>query len=211
MKKLIYLTWLCVASVVLMGHGLAQNASADVKQQLKDKLYNLRTYQANFSQKVTDSEGTILQQAKGKIAMSQPNKLYWELLEPNESVLLADGKDLWNIDPFMEQVVAYDQNSAIENNPLILLTDPYSNKWQDFQVALSGQQFTIEPIADKSSIEVLRLFFEGETLVSIETRDTQQQTSRLVFTDIQQNKTIQESTFSFSMPAGYELDDQRNP
>lgn len=211
MKKTITFTWLLISSLCLVSHVFAQDSANDVKQELKDKLYNLRTYQANFTQTVTDSEGTVLQQAKGKIAMSQPNKLYWELLEPNESVLLADGNTLWNIDSFMEQVVAYDQNSAIENNPLILLTDPYSQKWQDYSVAVSVEQFIIEPISATGSIEVLRLFFKGDQLLGLETRDTQQQTSRLAFSDIQQNKDIQQSMFSFSLPMGYELDDQRNP
>lgn len=211
MKKTITFTWLLISSFCLASQVFAQDSATDVKQELKDKLYNLRTYQANFTQTVTDSEGTVLQQAKGKIAMSQPNKLYWELLEPNESVLLADGNTLWNIDSFMEQVVAYDQSSAIENNPLILLTDPYSQKWQDYSVAVSVEQFIIEPISATGSIEVLRLFFKGDQLLGLETRDTQQQTSRLAFSDIQQNKDIQQSMFSFSLPMGYELDDQRNP
>ncbi|MEP1551068.1 MAG: outer membrane lipoprotein chaperone LolA [Paraglaciecola sp.] len=211
MKKTITCTWLLISSLCMTSQVFAQDSASDVKQELKDKLYNLRTYQANFTQTVTDSEGTVLQQAQGKIAMSQPNKLYWELLEPNESVLLADGETLWNIDSFMEQVVAYDQNLAIENNPLILLTDPYSQKWQDYKVAVADEQFIIEPISANGSIEVLRLFFKGEQLLGLETRDTQQQTSRLAFSDIQQNQDILQSMFSFSLPMGYELDDQRNP
>ncbi|WP_133469547.1 outer membrane lipoprotein chaperone LolA [Paraglaciecola marina] len=211
MKKSIIFTGLFITSLCLASHVFAQDSASNVKQQLKDKLYNLRTYQAKFTQTVTDSEGTVLQEAQGKIVMSQPNKLYWELLEPNESILLADGDTLWNIDSFMEQVVAYDQNLAIENNPLILLTDPYSKKWQDYNVAIAAEEFIIEPISANGSIEVLRLFFKGEKLLGLETRDTQQQTSRLTFSDIQQNKDILQSMFSFSLPIGYELDDQRNP
>ncbi|MEP2652593.1 MAG: outer membrane lipoprotein chaperone LolA [Paraglaciecola sp.] len=211
MKKTTTIIWLLISCVCLLNQAFAQGDANDVKQQLKDKLYNLRTYEANFTQTVTDSEGTVLQLAQGKIAMSQPNKLYWELLEPNESVLLADGDTLWTIDSFMEQVVAYEQNSAIENNPLILLTDPHSQKWQDYNVAVAAGQFIIEPISDNGSIEVLRLFFEGDELLGLETRDTQQQTSRLAFSDISQNGDILQSIFSFSMPIGYELDDQRNP
>ena len=57
----------------------------DAKQQLKIKLTSLATYQANFTQTVVDIENTLLQQATGRIVLQQPNKLYWELFEPNES------------------------------------------------------------------------------------------------------------------------------
>ena len=211
MKKFVSLTLLTFVSVMLISNAFAQTNLPNAKQQLKDKLYKLTSFKASFTQTVTDMENTVLQQAQGKIAMNQPNKLYWELLEPNESVLLADGKTLWNIDPFMEQVVADDQHGAIENNPLILLTDPDSHKWQDFNVVLESEHFVIQPVVPAGNIEVLRLLFNDDNLVGLETRDTQQQTSRLSFTDIQQNQPIQGARFTFTMPDGYELDDQRNP
>jgi outer membrane lipoprotein carrier protein len=158
---------------------------------------------------VVDIENTLLQQATGRIALQQPNKLYWELFEPNESVLLADGENIWNIDPFLEQVVVYAADSALENNPLILLTNPESSKWQEFEVSQAESQFIITPHERNGGIESLRLVFKGDSLVELESQDGQQQKSLLLFTEIKQNHALPAETFIFVMPDGYELDNQR--
>ena len=185
------------------------SADMNAKQQLKVKLALLASYQANFTQTVVDIENTILQQATGKLVLQQPNNLYWELFEPNESVLLADGTNIWNVDPFLEQVVVYGANAALENNPLILLTNPDSNKWQEFEVSQIDNQFTITPIVLNGGIESLRLVFNGDLLISLESQDGQQQKSVLTFSKIKQNNALPTDIFTFVLPEGYELDDQR--
>jgi outer membrane lipoprotein carrier protein len=209
MNKLCHLKQFVFFVAVLLNSTLAISEDLDAKQKLKAKLALLKTYQANFSQTVVDIENTLLQQATGRIVLQQPNKLYWELFEPNESVLLADGDNIWNIDPFLEQVVVNGADVALENNPLILLTNPDSDQWQDFEVSQSGSQFIITPRELNGVIESLRLVFNNDTLVELESQDGQQQRSLLSFSDITQNNSLPEDTFIFVMPAGYELDDLR--
>ena len=194
---------------VLLNSTFTLATDIDPKQKLKVKLAMLSTYQANFTQTVVDIENTLLQQASGRIVLQQPNNLYWELFEPNESVLLADGDNIWNVDPFLEQVVVYGSGAALENNPLILLTNPDSSQWQEFEVSQSDDQFIITPLVFNGGIESLRLVFDGDTLVELESQDGQQQKSVLLFTDIKQNHSLPVDTFIFVMPDGYELDDQR--
>jgi outer membrane lipoprotein carrier protein len=209
MNKLTQLKPLLLCFTVLLNITFSHAKEMDAKQQLKIKLTSLATYQANFTQTVVDIENTLLQQATGRIVLQQPNKLYWELFEPNESVLLADGDNIWNVDPFLEQVVVYGADAALEDNPLILLTNPDSSKWQEFDVSQSDSQFIITPRELKGGIESLRLVFKGDLLVELESQDGQQQKSVLSFSEIQQNKILAADTFIFVMPDGYELDDQR--
>jgi outer membrane lipoprotein carrier protein len=210
MNKLYQLKQLILFTAVLLNSTFGFATDMDAKQQLKVKLAELATYQANFTQTVVDFENTLLQQATGRFVLQQPNKLYWELFEPNESVLLADGDNIWNIDPFLEQVVVNDADVALENNPLILLTNPDSSQWQEFEVSQSASQFIITPRELKGGIESLRLVFKGDTLVELESQDGQQQKSLLLFSEIKQNHSLPADTFIFVMPDGYELDDQRS-
>jgi outer membrane lipoprotein carrier protein len=215
MKVLVRVTFGFMLCGLLVSTVLAQANTVDAKSLLQEKLLAIKSFQADFAQTVLDYEGVVLQQATGKISLQQPNKLYWQLFEPNESILLADGDSLWNIDPFLEQVVVYTQGTAIEDNPLILLTDPQSDKWQEYQVsqgveALAGQ-FIITPIQAGGTITRLNLRFENGQLMAIQTEDGQQQTSTLIFSDMQQNQALPNKQFVFSMPDGYELDDQRAP
>jgi outer membrane lipoprotein carrier protein len=209
MNKLPQLKPLILFITVLLNSTFVLCAETDAKQQLKVKLALLATYQANFTQTVVDIENTLLQEAAGRIVLRQPNNLYWELFEPNESVLLADGTNIWNIDPFLEQVVVYGANAALENNPLILLTNPDSTQWQKFDVSRLDSQFIIKPRELNGGIESLRLVFNGDTLIEIESQDGQQQKSLLLFSEIEQNHSLPADTFRFVMPEGYELDDQR--
>jgi outer membrane lipoprotein carrier protein len=195
---------------VLLNSTFVLATDMDAKQQLRVKLVKLASYQANFTQTVVDIENTLLQQATGRLALQQPNKLYWELFEPNESVLLADGDNIWNIDPFLDQVVVNSADVALKNNPLILLTNPDSSQWQEFEVSQSESQFIITPRELNGGIESLRLVFKGDTLVELESQDGQQQKSVLLFSDIKQNHSLPADTFLFVMPDGYELDDQRS-
>ena len=41
-------------------------------------------------------------------------------------------------------------------------------------------------------------------------QDSQQQISDLYFDNIQQNKALSDEVFTFTLPEGYDLDDQRN-
>ena len=168
MNKLPQLKPLLLFIAVLLNSTFVLCAETDAKQQLKVKLALLATYQANFTQTVVDIENTLLQEAEGRIILRQPNNLYWELFEPNESVLLADGTNIWNIDPFLEQVVVYGANAALENNPLILLTNPDSTQWQKFDVCRLDIQFIIKPRELNGGIESLLLVFTGYTLIELE-------------------------------------------
>ena len=209
MTKLLPLKQLFLCITVLINSSFVLATDVDAKQQLKVKLAMLATYQANFTQTVVDIENTLLQQATGRIVLQQPNNLYWELFEPNESVLLADGDNIWNVDPFLEQVQVFASDTTLENNPLILLTNPDSSKWQEFEVSQSDSQFIITPRELNGGIESLRLVFNGDILVELESQDGQQQKSLLLFSEIKQNNALPVDTFTFVMPDGYELDDQR--
>jgi outer membrane lipoprotein carrier protein len=189
---------------------LAQTA----EEQLKQRLADLKTFKATFSQTVVDLQGQVLQSADGLLQLSQPNKLYWELFEPNESVLIADGESLWNIDPFVEQATVFDQQQAIDSNPMVLLAQSNSDAWQNFSITQtiggSSEDFRVEALSDDSQIAALVLSFVGEELSKLTIIDRQQQTSTSLFSDIQQNIIIQPSVFEINIPDNYEIDDQRN-
>lgn len=182
-------------------------------QELKHLLSQLHTYSAHFEQQVMDANNELLQEAKGIINLQQPQKLYWEVLPPNEATLIADGKTLWHIDPFVEQVIALDQQHAVKDHPIMLLAQPNSDIWDGYQVAKvsegEGGEFMITPKSDNQSIKQLVLFFDSGVLAKLTILDQQEQRNQLTFSDIRQNQDISPQRFIFSMPEGFELDDQR--
>ena len=187
----------------------SQQDTQQVQLSLKKKLAGLKSFVAKFEQTVTDAQQLVLQNSQGSITLEQPNKMLWEVSEPNENILIADGMTLWHVDPFVEQVVAMDQQKAVINNPIMLLTSPDSDAWNDFAISQQDNVFFVDAKGEESQIARLELVFTGNTLTMLTFVDRQQQRSELIFTDIQQNIDISQEMFVFSLPAGFDLDDQR--
>lgn len=178
-------------------------------EELKNKLAKLNTFEASFQQSVIDGQGELLQESKGKLFLKQPNLMLWRVDEPDENKLIADGETLWFVDPFVEQVVASDQASSVASNPIILLANTDHATWQQFTVVEADNQYEITALDPQTQISQLALRFENEQLVSLTLTDRQQQVSTLTFSDVQQNHSIDNQLFMFSLPEGFELDDQR--
>ncbi len=176
---------------------------------LRDKLSKMRTFEATFSQQVVDAQGEVLQNSIGNLVLKQPNLMFWQVTEPDETLLIADGETLWHVDTFVEQVVAMEQSGAVANNPVILLTDMDGQSWQQFQVSQQQDSFEIQAKDPQSQIVSLTLVFSEQRLQQIVFTDRQQQKSTLTFSDVKQNQPLSSERFVFVMPQGYELDDQR--
>lgn len=189
----------------------ASFADITAEEALRQKLMSLQNFQAEFAQQVTDAEGVVLQESAGRLVLQQPDKMFWEVTEPDENQLIADGDTLWHIDPFVEQVVAMSQESTIANNPFVLLTDPYSQAWQDFQISQFADTFVVQSQTPDSQIAKLVLSFSGDELTGLSFVDRQEQVSELTFKNIQMNASIEAALFTFDVPEGFTLDDQRQP
>lgn len=187
------------------------------KQHLQAKLRELSSYTADFQQVVMDITGEVLQEANGRIHLQQPQKLHWEVYPPNEAVLIADGNTLWHVDPFVEQVIALDQTASIQAHPMMLLAQPDSPSWQHYAVSAVDNVFTVIPqVTGQASLQdpalgvkKLQLTFSGATLNELLIIDEQQQSNLLTFSNVSQNQPIAAEKFQFSLPDGFDLDDQR--
>ena len=210
-KKAVVTCALVFATPMLSATEEPQTAeqAATAQHQLKLKLAELNTFSAHFNQTVLNANEEVLQTAQGTISLKQPDKLFWDVAEPNENTLIADGETLWHIDPFVEQVVAIKQDAAIANNPIMLLTSPDSEAWNDFQISTQEDGFVVSSNSDDSQIVSLELNFTGKQLKKLSFTDRQGQKSVLVFEQIKQNITLADEAFVFTLPEGFELDDQR--
>ncbi|GAC15358.1 outer membrane lipoprotein chaperone LolA [Aliiglaciecola lipolytica] len=184
-------------------------AAVDASDSLKQKLSGLKTFTAAFEQKVTDGQGELVQESAGQMTLKQPNLMIWQVNEPDENLMVADGTTLWYSDPFVEQVTAINQAESSSNNPIVLLTNPNNEQWADFTISLTGNVYSIIAIKPESQISELKLRFENDQLSELSFIDRQQQTSELTFSEVQQNNAIGDEQFIFTIPDGFELDDQR--
>lgn len=179
------------------------------KAELKIKLSNLVSYSANFSQSISDISGKELQRTSGILTLKTPNMLRWETQMPDETLLIADGTTVWNVDPFVEQVTVMQQESITQNNPLMLLVSDDEEQWNAVSVAKKESSFVVASKDENANIVSLTIYFNGEQLTRMQSTDRQQQKSLLVFSNISQNQPVAQSVFSYDIPENYIIDDQR--
>ncbi|MEC7285843.1 MAG: outer membrane lipoprotein chaperone LolA, partial [Pseudomonadota bacterium] len=79
---------------------------------LQALLSNMKQFRASFAQTVVDAQQNVVHEAQGTLTMTRPNKLRWETTFPDETLLVADGEAVWNVDTFVEQVTVLSQDNA---------------------------------------------------------------------------------------------------
>ncbi len=96
---------LAITCALLSGMVVSQ-VWADAASDLKSRLDKVSSFHASFTQKVTDGSGNAVQDGQGDLWVKRPNLFNWHMTQPDESVLVSDGKTLWFYNPFVEQATA---------------------------------------------------------------------------------------------------------
>lgn len=195
----------------------ADNAASKSLQLL---LGNMKQFRAGFAQTVVDAQQNVVHEAQGTLTMTRPNKLRWETTFPDETLLVADGEAVWNVDTFVEQVTVLSQANAIKDNPIVLLTSTDETTWSKFSISQMNdglstsdtalQRYQITPNEEGGQIATLTLTFNQDNeLTSLNMLDAQQQVSTLVFNNIETRFPVPADTFSVDIPDSFIIDDQR--
>jgi outer membrane lipoprotein carrier protein len=203
MLKKISLLALSVATL------FAANVSADDAASLKQKLVDLDSLKADFSQSVTDINGKLIQQGTGRFALAVPNQFYWHLTAPDESLIVADGTDVWIYNPFAEEVSVLDLNQAIDASPIALLVHRDETTWQQYTVTLSNDCFDISPKDLDSGVAEVEVCFAADNLTSMKLEDRQGNISQFQLSKQQKLTESDRNLFKFAVPEGVDIDDQR--
>ncbi|WP_394224083.1 outer membrane lipoprotein chaperone LolA [Alteromonas gracilis] len=200
-----------------------QDSSAAASASLQALLSNMKQFRAGFAQTVVDAQQNVVHEAQGTLTMTRPNKLRWETTFPDETLLVADGEAVWNVDTFVEQVTVLSQANAIKDNPIVLLTSTDEATWSSFSInktkhasaagntiSDSEERYQISPKEAGGQIVALTLTFNQENeLTSLDMLDAQQQVSTLVFNNIETRFPVPADTFSVEIPDSFIIDDQR--
>lgn len=200
----------------------------DVSSSLQALLSGMKQFRAGFNQTVVDAQQNVVHEAQGTLTMTRPNKLRWETTFPDETLLVADGEAVWNVDTFVEQVTVLSQSNAIKDNPIVLLTSTDETTWSKFTISqmnsgivadnsanginndVALESYQITPKEEGGQIVTLTLTFNQDNeLASLNMLDAQQQISTLVFKNIETRFPVPADTFSVDIPDSFIIDDQR--
>ncbi|WP_181902188.1 outer membrane lipoprotein chaperone LolA [Thalassotalea euphylliae] len=174
------------------------------------KLAKLENLAASFTQHIYDVDNNLLQSGEGQFTLAAPNYVNWQTTSPEASTMVSDGETLWLFDPFIEQVTAYSLANSINNTPILLLTSNDESLWQQYEVnQLTNHQFKVTAKSEDAQVKALLLGFNSDVLSSFTIVDATGQHSEFVLANTVVNQEIASEVFSFTIPEGVLLDDQR--
>lgn len=195
-----------IAALMLLSVSSVVTAS-DAKSELQDKLEQLRSLTADFSQKVSAVNGDVLQQVTGELAIQRPNKMRWKTHPPDDTLMVASGETVWYYNPFVEQVTLYHQQDAAANSPMLLLLTGSDEQWQGYTV--TEPEPNVYHITNSYDDSEMRLHFQQETLSRIWLQQQGGDIIELQLNDVQLNPDLDADWFRFTVPDGVDVDDQR--
>ncbi|MFV0448727.1 MAG: outer membrane lipoprotein chaperone LolA [Vibrio sp.] len=183
---------------------------ATPKENLSERLALTEGFSAKFQQQVISPDGEIVMDGSGLVDIARPSLFRWETLEPDENLLVSDGKSLWYYSPFIEQVTIYNQEQAMEQTPFVLLTRNRASDWDAYKVEQDNDVFTLTPIAVESNQGQFQITIDDKGVVKgFNVLEQDGQKSLFSFNDVKQQKPAM-NRFTFEVPQGVEVDDQRN-
>ncbi|WOH38353.1 outer membrane lipoprotein chaperone LolA [Thalassotalea fonticola] len=210
MSKLTFVTKLLPATLLALSLGFANAVETDPKVVLKDKLNTVKGFSSSFTQDVIDTDGNVLQNSSGTLAVKRPNLIYWETRAPDETLVVSDGNTLWFYNPFVEQVSAFNISNAVTNTPILLLSGLNDEAWQDYGVArINENEFRITSLNEDAQVKSLHLVFSDNDLIKFTVSDATGQLSHFNLTNLVSNPLPEDSMFIFTLPEGVDFDDQR--
>lgn len=178
-----------------------------------------RYFQAAFKQQVRDSEGELIDQSQGKMLLSRPDKLRWDIDEPLEQTIVVNSGQYFQYDRDIDQLIIETLSDQLSAMPSLLLSGNAEAISAEFKVeqvkaitSASGagtapplQLFKLKPLAEQGLFRVLTLEFSGGILQAIGILDDLEQTSRFEFSEIDNVTPIDKDQFELNPPADTDI------
>jgi outer membrane lipoprotein carrier protein len=202
------------ALVFLLASASAQAGEIKPDQastQLNQLLVDMQSMQARFEQWVNDAKQTTLQHVTGTMWIQRPGQFRWDTDEPYPQKIVSDGKILMIYDEDLEQATRKKLDNQIGNTPALLLSGDPQQIQQNFSVSgylfeETGEvRFDLHPKDDEAMFSLLRVHFLQGHLNDMYLEDNLGQTTRIEFTGIKKNHSIDPATFELKLPPSVDV------
>ncbi len=95
-------------------------AQATTVDPLREFLSSTRSASGTFTQQVL-RDGRMVESSSGRFAFERPGRFWWEVVEPFEQLLVADGEQLYFYDKDLNQVTVRALRDALASTPAAIL------------------------------------------------------------------------------------------
>lgn len=199
----------CLAILACCFAAVAQAQSPSALDGLAERLDQLQSMTARFSQTVWSEEGEPLQSAEGEMAVKRGNRLRWEIQSPYAYLIVTDGETLWRFDADLEQAVVQPFRGELADTPALIFSSDRATLAENYRVeserGKEGTWFLLTPRGDHALFRTLRVQFDNGAVTRLELIDNLDQRTEIQFHDVQANPLLADKLFSFEPPPGADV------
>ncbi len=195
--------------ILMMGLSISVMAETSATEKLNAFVKTVVTFQAKFSQTVIDPRGQVMEEAEGLFILERPGKFRWDYKQPYPQYIVADGKNIWFYDVDLEQVSVKPQLEALADTPATLLSGDVlpEDKYLLTDLPSNDGLSWVELIPKEldSNFQTVTLAFDKDGLRQMIMKDSFDQKTRLVFSQVVENPKLPDDVFVFTPPAGVDV------
>lgn len=191
----------------------AEPSTGSSKAELERILRDTQRMQGKFTQLVISEGGRRTEPAVGQFWIEKPGKFRWDYTSPYVQQIVSDGESVWFYDPDLEQVTVKPAASDDGVSPLSIIGNerPLDDA---FMVQEKGRIDAIDwlelfPIVDQSNYQSIHVGITDGKLVRMVLNDQFGQSTRLLFSGVDNESSIDAGIFTFQAPPGVDVFEDR--
>lgn len=197
-----------IISILFSLLAISIECNASDQGELLAKIKKLKTLSTNFHESIIDEDGLELEKYEGILKLDVAQKSFrLETLKPEQNTIVCNGKDLYSFDPNVAQVTIFNFNKVAQNSPFWLLIDPNEYTLAKFKIS-KVNDLSFDILNQEQSISY-NVSFDQEGLAAVKYIDQNKQTISYSFLDRDFAYNTVAEDFTFKIPEGVTVDDQR--
>jgi outer membrane lipoprotein carrier protein len=185
-------------------------------EQIETAYQKIGTFQASFRQESYLLGLDSRDYSSGTVVFEKPGKMKWIYQQPEHQQFVADGKMAWFYQPQLQQVTLTDYSDAFSSDLPVTFLLGLGSLNDTFKTAAVctttfGIKLELEPKAQDGSLELLHLLVDHKSYEPLGARidNVGGNETTIVFSDPILNKALDKELFSFSIPRGMDIIDNR--
>lgn len=198
-------------ATLLLSAGMMQSAWAEGgRQKLNEFFTTVDTMQSGFIQEVFDDKGKLKQKSRGMVFLQRPGRFRWQYAEPDQHVIVADGKNVWVHDVELDQVTVKPTTRALSAAPvgMLLNKQPVEAQFQVQEMQAEGSRlewFHLIPHKKDSDFTSMDLGISHQGIQEMVLEDKFGQQTYIHFQGMKLNTPVDANRFRFTPPANADV------
>ncbi|MGR9045544.1 MAG: outer membrane lipoprotein chaperone LolA [Gammaproteobacteria bacterium] len=186
----------------------AQAAELPVEQ-LRTFLASSQSLSADFKQVSIDESGVPAQTSYGVFYLNRPGKFRWDYLKPFRQEIVSNAGKVWFYDEDLEQVTIKKLDQSLGSTPALLLSGDIDLE-ENFTLERQGKEgdliwLKLLPKNEDSGFKYILIGLDHGVLAGMELNDNFGQLTRIYFSKVKINPSLDNGLFKFTPPEGVDI------